>query len=153
MNRKELKTKLHDKIEKNIKNKEKWFEQAKLSRKLVGFINILPKLPENPSSISCDSDTIFFTFRYDKFLKTEIKRRMLDAGFSILYENKEEDINDSFSDPSFSCARKSKKSIYKRFTFRFSFDDTIENSTCKRKVIGEEMKMTKIYEWNCEEKV
>ena len=141
---------LRDKIEYNIASKKEWLADAEKSKELLDFIKILPELPEEPHRLSCSSAEIVFTFRYDKFLITQIRQVMLDNDFYVSYESKESSITNSFSNPRVDFT---KDGEYKHLEFGFSFDDSASESTCKRKVIGEEMKMTKIYEWNCEEDV
>jgi len=147
----EIMDELEKKIQDNIETRELWLQEAKEALALLPFLDFMPELPEDANRVSCSDTSVAFRFRYDKFLMTEIKNTMTKNGYWVTYEQKEENINDGFSDPYMSFRLVDKELGYDEFNVRITFDDSIPESTCHRKVIGKEMKEVKVYEWSCDE--
>jgi len=126
-----------------IKTREKWWKKSREAFYAGQNILGIPDFPEKPHRTTFGEGSIHFAFRYDKFLIQELRKLFLDSGYKLDWESKEENITDSYSDPTLNFVKDG-------FEIYFLFSDKIKGSTCKRQKIGKQMKEVDVYEWNCE---
>jgi len=105
----------------------------------------LPELPEGFEVSATQMFDAWVTYPYDKFLKQEVKNRMLAAGWRLSWEITEAEAGNgqprfqfNYDLPDYSYA-----------SIIFSFNVFKPGSTCVRKQIAEDARVIPVYEYVC----
>jgi hypothetical protein len=148
MDKTELFEKIYVNFHDEITTYERRVTEFKLHREEIQkYIDIIPEYLFTAFNISysVSSHWLWFYYPYNRILKQELVEKLLADGWIIETNYEEKDCKSASDDP-FVIFSKDDLNI----KICLEFKDSLEGSTCNRKVIGIETRERSIYEWTCE---